>query len=158
VTRSTSDPPRSRSVSTPSATAVCACCATCCATRFTRAIGDEFPLSAAIVPRAFVVFVAERFVADFFVGADFVDDGVLFFAEAERAAGRRDVDFFAVLLRDERLLDERFDVPRAELPVRFAPPFFPRDALLLRDLPPDFLARVAMANSPHGRCDELAMI
>ena len=39
--RSTSEPPKSRSVSTPAVTAVTACCATCWLTRFTRATGDE---------------------------------------------------------------------------------------------------------------------
>jgi hypothetical protein len=98
--------------------------------------------------------VVERFFAAFLVA-----DGVVFFADAERTAGRREVDVFELDFLEERFADERFDAPpRAELRARFVPPLFPRVAPLLRDLPPDFLVRVAMANSPHGRCDGRAEI
>jgi hypothetical protein len=122
----------------------------------TRAIGDDAPDSVAIV----VFFVAERLLAALLPAALLLDDarfadGVAFFADAERTAGRRDVDFFVLDFLDDRVDDDRFDAPpRAELRARFAPPapFFPRVAPPLRDLPPDFLVRVAMANSPHDRC------
>src|SRR5262249_16457668 len=93
------------SVSTPCATAVVACCATSCATRFTRANGER---------------------DDFFLMTVFLTTTV-FFDAALRADPRLATTLFADFFADFADAERQ---PRALDPPRFLPTgFFPRDFL-----------------------------
>ena len=141
----------SLSASTPATTADCACCATSCATRVTRAIGVCFrvdPLRAD-VPRELALFLE-----------DFADDLRDFAPLEPRLAALRPA------LEEPRLDEadrpelaprERLDAPRDDADFALLLDFLPfvllllalRDEARLPDLPRDFLALVAIDASPR---------
>ena len=152
VTRSTTVVPISLIASTPATTADCACCATSCATRVTRAIGvclrgalawrdvpplDDLLACRVVLLRADLVPAALRDVAllalRFFAPRAPLVELRLDAALRERLdALREDADFRPLDL----LL---FDLPLLAL----------RDEALLPDFPRDFLALVAIDASPR---------
>ena len=137
VTRSTRFSPISFTVSTPSLTAVVACCATSFTTRVTRAIGLDvlffFAAETAFFAERFALVTA--FLALFFAVATFLlTVPTFFFAVA--------TFFFALRFALAIVADARFFTAG-----RLAP-FF---AVLLPDFPRDFLARFCHHASPRSR-------
>src|SRR6476659_5174535 len=128
VTRSTMFSPSSFTASTPCVTADCACSTTPVATRFTRAIGDDFR-----APRLVDERLAEDFFAAPFLAAPRAED---FFAAPLRAAPARFAPaFFALFLAPPFLA--------ARLAPRLAPPRRAELLPALRLLPPFFFAAIA---------------